>query len=407
MPPIRKLSNWLDAYAEYTEETESAPAFHRWVSLSLISAVLRKKVWLELGRIKVYPNMYVVLVAEPGIARKSQAISYGVDLLNEVPDIVLSADAVTKEAMLQDLEAGAKDTIMPDGTNLRHASLSIISKEFESFLGQRGENTKMLVLLTDLFDCSEVPWKYRTKNSGSSTIPSVFLGILGATTPDSLASCLPPSAIGGGLTSRIMFIWSSAKTKKIAIPTISEKIKKLREYLIHDLTIISRIAGNFAFNQESVDLWTDWYESYDETSTSRICGDPSFNGWYSRKPLYAQKVAQILSCAESSSMVLEWKYLEQAIKEIEKVELAMGRTFTAIGKSTIAVETELVMSIIRNYGSISEKALMQMVWRDIDKAKLDSVIATVLSTGQYLRCYHGPNRENEIWYHYKTTKEGE
>ena len=383
MPPIRKLSNWLDAYAEYTEETESAPMFHRWVSLSMISAVLRKKVWLSLGRIKVFPNMYIVLVAEPGIARKSQAISYGVDLLNEVPGIVLSADAVTKEAMLQDLEAGAVDEVLPNGTNFRHASLNIISKEFESFLGQRGENTKMLVLLTDLFDCQEVPWKYRTKNSGSNTIPSVFLNILGATTPDSLASCLPPSAIGGGLTSRIMFVWSSAKTKKIAIPTLTEKIKKLREYLIHDLTIMSRMVGNFEFNQESIENWTDWYEHYDETSTTRICCDPSFNGWYSRKPLYIQKIAQILSAAESGSMILEWKYLDKAIAEVEKVELAMGRTFTAIGKSTIAVETELVMSIIRNHKTISEKALMTMVWRDIDKAKLDAVMATVLGTGKF------------------------
>ena len=360
----------------------------------MISAVLRKKVWLELGRIKVFPNMYVVLVAEPGIARKSKAISYGVELLNEVPGIVLSADATTKEAMLQDLEAGAIDEVMPNGTAFRHASLSIISKEFESFLGQRGENTKMLVLLTDLFDCQEVPWKYRTKNSGSNTIPSVFLNILGATTPDSLASCLPPSAIGGGLTSRIMFIWSSTKTKKIAIPTLTDKIRKLKEYLIYDLTIMSRMVGSFDFNQEAVENWVQWYESYDETSTTRICGDPSFNGWYSRKPLYIQKIAQILSAAESGSMILEWKYLDKAIAEVEKVELAMGRTFTAIGKSTIAVETELVMSIIRNHKTISEKALMTMVWRDIDKAKLDAVMATVLGTGKFVRYY----KKADIWY---------
>jgi hypothetical protein len=314
---------------------------------------------------------------------------------------VLSADAVTKEAMLQDLEAGAVDEVLPNGTNFRHASLSIISKEFESFLGQRGENTKMLVLLTDLFDCQEVPWKYRTKNSGSNSIPSVFLNILGATTPDSLASCLPPSAIGGGLTSRIMFIWSSTKTKKIAIPTITDKIRKLREYLIHDLTIMSRMVGNFEFTQEAVESWTSWYESYDETSTSRICCDPSFNGWYSRKPLYIQKIAQILSAAESGTMTLEWKYLDAAIREVETVELAMGKTFTAIGKSTIAVETELVMSIIKNHKSISEKALMQMVWRDIDKTKLDSVVATVLCTGLFYRTYKGPDGQAEVWYHVK------
>jgi hypothetical protein len=100
-------------------------------------------------------------------------------------------------------------------------------------------------------------------------------------------------------------------------------------------------------------------------------------------------------------MTLEWKYLDAAIREVETVELAMGKTFTAIGKSTIAVETELVMSIIKNHKSISEKALMQMVWRDIDKTKLDSVVATVLCTGLFYRTYKGPDGQAEVWYHVK------
>jgi len=73
----------------------------------------------------------------------------------------------------------------------------------------------MLVLLTDLFDCEELPWKYRTKHSGSNVIPSVFLNLVAATTPDALASALPSTAIGGGLTSRIMFIWADKKYKKV------------------------------------------------------------------------------------------------------------------------------------------------------------------------------------------------
>ena len=85
---MRKLHNWLDAYCEYTTDTESAPIFHKWVGLSMLAGVLRKKVWLSLGRIKIFPNLYVVLVAEPGVSRKSQSISYGVDILNEIPNIV-------------------------------------------------------------------------------------------------------------------------------------------------------------------------------------------------------------------------------------------------------------------------------------------------------------------------------
>jgi hypothetical protein len=398
---MRKLHNWLDAYCEYTRETESAPIFHKWVGLSLLAGVLRKKVWLSLGRIKIFPNLYIVLVAEPGVSRKSQSISYGVDLLNEVPNIVVSSDTITKEALLQDLEGGAVDDLMPDNAMFRHASLNIISKEFESFLGQKGENTKMLVLLTDLYDSQEIPFKYRTKNSGSNTVPSVYLNLLGATTPESLASCLPPSAIGGGLTSRILFIWSSCKTKKVAIPTITPEIKQLRSHLIHDLTIISRMAGNFQFSSECKENWVQWYEGYDETSTGRICSDPAFNGWYSRKPMFLQKIAQALSATESNNMTLEWKYFERALDIVEEAELAMGRTFTAVGKSDIATEVDSVMAIIRRYKVISEKQVMQMVWRDIDSSKFENVIATATKTGLFERRFKGPEGQSGIWYYYK------
>ena len=151
----RKLDDWIETYFQYTEETESPKIYHRWVALSVIASVLRKKVWLNFGRLRIYPNLYVVLVSEPGVSRKSQAISYGLKLLNGVPDVVTSADSITREALLEDLQKCEIETQLPNGEEFSHCSLSVISREFESFLGQKKENTKMVVLLTDLFDCEE------------------------------------------------------------------------------------------------------------------------------------------------------------------------------------------------------------------------------------------------------------
>jgi len=155
--------------------------------------------------------------------------------------------------------------------------LSIISKEFESFLGHKTDNTKMLVLLTDLFDGSDTPWRYRTKQSGSNEIPPVYLNLLGATTPDSLAQQLPASAIGGGLTSRILFIWGAGKYKKIAIPTDSVELNELKHKLILDLDRISNLTGTFIFTNEAKDYWVDWYNAYEEMNPHRICNDHSFD----------------------------------------------------------------------------------------------------------------------------------
>jgi hypothetical protein len=395
----RKLKNWLDGYVEYTENTESAKIFHPWIGRSMIAAALRKKVWLHLGRIKVFPNLYIVLVAEPGIVRKSQSISYGVDILNEITNVELSADAITKEALLQDLEACANDEQMPNGDMFRHSSLSVISREFESFLGQKQENTKMLVLLTDLFDCQELPWKYRTKNSGTNTIPSVYLNILGATTPESLASTLPITAIGGGLTSRIIFIWGSKKNKKIPIPFLSPKLYERREALINDLTVISRIAGGYNFSSKCQTEWEHWYMRFDERSPSRLCKDPAFNGWYSRKPMFILKLAIINAAIRHSNLIIEWEDISQAILDIEEAEGAMSQTFIAVGRSDVSPEVNMVANIIEAEGSISEPSLLQRVWRDVDAKKFYNVIDTVIKRGVARRAYTGPSGEKEIWYH--------
>lgn len=395
----RSLPDWLQAYQIFQTNTEPAAIFDKWVGYSVVAAALRKKVHLPLGRIKIYPNLYIVFVAEPGIARKSQALSYGISFMSSIPEIICSADAVTKEAMLDDLENCAVDELMPDGETFRHSSLSIISKEFESFLGQKKENTKMLVLLTDLFDCQELPWKYRTKHSGSNVIPSVFINLLAATTPDSLASSLPPTAVGGGLTSRILFVWADGKKRKVPKPTTTKEEERLKELLLKDLYIISRMAGNFSFSKNADAAWDAWYMSYEEGDPNRICKDPSFNGWYSRKPMYVLKIAMLVAASKSDNLVLTWEHIETAMKEIAELEVYMGNVFKAIGKSTITSEVDMVLQIVKAHKWITEKKLLKMVYRDIDAQKFDNVIQTALRTGKVKRSFRGPkNEQGDIWY---------
>ena len=391
-------SNWLESYLRLMENTEPARLFDKWVGYSIIASALRRKVSLQLGRLIYYPNIYVVLVAEPGVARKTQAIKYGVNFLNTIPEIRLSADSSTKEAMTDDIETSGVDELMVDGTTLRHSSLNIISKEFESFLGQKKENTRMLTALTDLFDCPD-DWSSRTKHSGSNKIINPWVNLLAATTPDSLASSLPATAVGGGLTSRIMFIWADKKKKSIAIPAMTEEELKIKAWLEKDLYRISRLSGNYMMTTDCIKKWTAWYDQFDEDeSGERICPDKSFSGWYSRKPTYIIKISMLQAAAESSKLLIEWHHIEQAIEAIKEVEYSMGNAFKAIGKSEISAEVDNVLQIIRNARCISEKDLMTRIWRDIDSTKFTNVIDTLIKTGKVRRTYKGPDESIGVWY---------
>lgn len=396
---MRALKDWIKAYCEYTADTESHPLFNKWVAYSVISAALRKKVKFELGRIAIYPNLYVVLVAEPGVARKSQAISYGKGVMRQIPDIHTTPDAVTREALLEEFAAVAVDDALPSGDILRHASLSIVSTEFETFLGQKADNTKMLVLLTEFFDCGDEPFKYRTKTRGETVVPSLYLSILGATTPESLASSLPVIAIGGGLTSRIIFVYAKGRSKKVPIPVITPEMHRIKELLVKDLFAITRIAGSYRFTREAEQEWIRWYNALEVDDPNRVCSDPSFNGWYSRKHVFVCKMCQINAAASAdASMLITPAILQKSIEDLEEVEHTMAKVFSAIGRSTVTAEVDTILNLVKQHGTISEKRLLSIVWRDMDAFKFENVIKTAIKTGKVSRQYVGPNKEPGIHY---------
>jgi hypothetical protein len=375
----RNLENWLDGYSEYTLQTESPRNFNKWSGISAIAAALRKKVKFQLGRLSTYPNLYIVLVAEPGVSRKTTALNYCTEITGEIDSIINSADSTTRESLIEDLELAAQDHSMDDGTNLKHNSLSIISREFESFLGQKKENARMLVLLTDLFDCGGKPWQYKTKNKGKNVLNAVYLNLLAATTPESLASSLPSSAIGGGLTSRILFVNASGERVKYAEPPVPSPV--LVKALIQDLEIISRITGTYEFSPECRLKWIDWYEEFDGESIHRICKDRAFSCWYGRKSTFVLKLAQILTAARTNSLIVEWHIIEEAFALLEEVESTMDQAFTAVGRSDITVDVTAVCSIVEKYGKIYEKQLLHLVYRDMSADKFDIVIATAVRCG--------------------------
>jgi hypothetical protein len=256
----------------------------------------------------------------------------------------------------------------------------------------------MLVILTDLFDCKKKPFRTRTRHSGSNEIPSPYLNLLAATTPESLANSLPSTAVGGGLTSRIIFIWAEGKRRKVDVPEKPPQV--LKDSLVKDLAVISRISGGYNFSKEGREWWRDFYAKFEETDPKRICKDPAFRGWYSRKPLFILKLPTILSASTHDVKIIEPGKLSLSVTYIEEAERAMTKTFSAVGRSAVTADVDMVRQIIQTNKCISENALLQMVWRDIDSRKFDTVIHTIIRSGEVRRHYVGPNGEKGIYYHW-------
>ena len=223
----RSLPNWIEAFMQYTENTEPPTLFRKWTAIACIASAMQRKCFINWGTaLTFYPNLYIVLVG-PSATGKGTAMNPGLDILKELPFIRLSAQATSYQALIRHL----KETNLPDidektGNQLYHSSLTIFSKEFTVFLGYH--NQELMSALCDWYDCDS-QWVYETIARKREKIEGVWVNLLAGTTPDSIQSALPIESIGGGLTSRIIFVFEEKKAKLITVPIMSPKEAQLRE----------------------------------------------------------------------------------------------------------------------------------------------------------------------------------
>lgn len=377
----RRLANWLDAFMEFTNNSEPHELFRKWTGVSTMAAALQRKCYLEWGTLTFYPNMYVVLVAPPG-KRKGTAMAPGSSLLRDL-GVKLSAEAITREALIRELRNSNNTAIEPETGKMElHSSLTVFSEELTVFLGYN--NYQLMSDLSNWYDCPKV-WTYRTKTQGTDNIIGVFLNMLGATTPQLLHSTLPLDAIGGGLTTRIIFVYSEKKGKIVPLPFLTKSEKELWESLRLDLEKIHMMAGSFKFTEGMLDRWVDWYTEQDENPPFK---DEKLGGYLERRPAHAMKLSIVMSASRNDSMILTTDDLNRSIELLEKTEVNMPKVFSGVGRSPIAVILPKVMAYIATRKEVTLAELLQTFSADVDRFILEDKVIRTLEASNFVTVKH-------------------
>lgn len=347
----RKLDDWIESYLQFTENSEPPTTYKKWTAISLIASVLQRKCKLEWGPITFYPNMYIVLVGPSGRCRKGTAMGIGHKFLRDL-GIKLAAEATTREALIRSLEESGEEqgfSVSETGDMFDHASLTIFSPELTVFLGYN--NQQLISDLTDWYDCRD-EWEYRTKNSGVNTIKGVYVNLIGATTPDLVRSALPQDSVGGGLTSRIIFISEFEKSKVVPFPFLSQEDLNMHEDLAHDLEAIYTLRGGFKITDEFKKVWYKWYTNAEENPPFK--DNPKFEGYVNRRANHILKLCMILSASEGDDMVIKSSTILRAIDTLEEVEKKMPTVFYGHGTSD---NSDLTGRVLQTVAAMGDKGV--------------------------------------------------
>ena len=339
-----------------------------WTGVSTIAGALRRQVWIDEAHYQWLTNFYIVLVAPPGIVQKSTTMNIGMNLLREIPGIHFGPDVVTWQSLVQSLAASTEAIAMPDGLYHPMSAITIASSEFGTFLNPN--DREMVDVLVSLWDGQRGVFQKATKTQGSDKVENPWVNIIAATTPAWISGNFPEYMIGGGFTSRCVFVYAEAKRQLIAYPSASlpPEFQEMKQKLIQDLERISLMCGPYSIEPDAYKWGEQWYEEHYKNRPAHLDNE-RFGGYIARKQTHIHKLAMILAASQRDELVVTKGDLVQANTLITTLEETMPKVFSQIGRTEVSKHVEELVHYVQRSGEVEYSELFRYMFRVFGGAK--------------------------------------
>lgn len=348
----RVFKDWLPAFLEYADVVESPRIMHFWAGVAAIASCLRRKVWIDMKRFQWTPCFYIIFVAPPGIVAKSTTADISMDLVKKVPGIKFGPDVITWQALVGAF-ADAAESFQYQDEWYPMSPLTLVASELGNLINPQDRD--QINMYINLWDGRKSLDK-RTKGSGNDMVEAPWINMLGCTTPHWIADNMPAATVGGGFTSRCVFVYADKKEKFVAYvdEQTSSTDDKHREALIHDLEHISvNLAGPYTITEDARVWGRAWYEKLWNSPPQENLTDEWMEGYVARKQTHMHKLAMVLAASARDDLVITAEDLIVADKMLAQTEAGFKHVFSRIGRTEESLHMERFLQYIRRRGSCS------------------------------------------------------
>lgn len=315
--------NWIDEFIETTEHINSPQLFRKWAAISIIACAMERKVWVHTLGSNLFPNLYIILVADPGIG-KTEVTWRAREYIQSLEGHHLANSSITAAALIDDLADATRRIVRPteDPPILMFNSLSIIANELGVLLP--AYEPEFMNILQDLYDCKAYSQRRRHMKGEPIKINMPQLNILAACTPDYLRSTLPVGAWDQGFLSRSILVYSGERKLRGLFDVLDEELisPKLKERLAK----IGNMVGQFRFTEEAATTINNWHMSGNEPRPEH----PKLHHYSTRRTAHALKIAMAVSAGENERLVITKDNVMRSIDLLVEVEGYMPEIFKSM-----------------------------------------------------------------------------
>lgn len=369
--------SFIGRYLAHMNNTETATDYDFWTALWLLSCACGRNIIVDRPLAPVFLNLYVVLVAESGVTRKSSSVRSASSMARSLLHTTNSTIGLIESRCTPEFI----DKLLTDNTTEHGCGqLAIAISELAVFLGSERYTKAMPVLLTDLYDCPATRRGGGGVGSGTSTQRDVFVNFLAASTPAWLFRYINPEVVSGGFTSRCMFVVSDKPKRRIAWPTPRATLTDPTSELLDMLTLVHRRAavhGSITLNPSARELFKSWYDK-------RQLSHDEFRGSFeSREDAHVLRLAAFL-CINDNSWTVQHHHLRRAIDIVAHVKETSARLFNSNDtKGKFATATEIIRGVLLQAGMepIQRSKLYLRVRQHVDTVEFAALMDVMHEMG--------------------------
>lgn len=358
----------IEAILASTSAFEAPRKFYYWSALSAISAVLKDRVWFNMGdNYNVYPNIYVLLYGPSGI-RKGPAIALAEDLVSRVDNTRVIDGRSSIEAVIKEL--GTVIT-RPGKEIIKDSCGFMVASELSSSI--IGNNAAMDIM-TNLYDrlYNEKEWKYRLKVGESCKLIKPTITWLSGTNEALFRDFIPEKNLHGGLIGRMFVISETRKFLSNSLmfkTTAPDKVQ-----LGMQLKEISKLTGEFTMTDDVRHAVDTWYMKFDKEIAPGIKDE---TGFVSRVEDFVIKMGILVSAGRRGDKQILIEDIMEGINVILPLIVPTKRVVNSVKKNDASLVTKrgLVLTYLSNKEDCKEERgrLLQNLGLQVDSEDLDKI----------------------------------
>jgi hypothetical protein len=221
--------------------------------------------------------------------------------------------------------------------------------------------------------------------SGNDTVNAPWINMIGCTTPHWIADNMPQATIGGGFTSRCIFVYGDKKEHFIAYPDESARpdLTSRADDLVSDLEYMSvNLTGPFTLMEDARVWGREWYQAL-WTKGYKDLEDDRLEGYLARKQTHMHKLAMVISAARGDSLTITRDHLQLANIMLTETEENFHHVFSRIGRTEVSLNAERFLDFVKRHGRIRYQVAYQHVHSHFpDFRDFEGVLTGLLRSGQ-------------------------